>query len=36
VKVIGTYAGTSAAEPTVPVLGAETVTPVSAPDNQYD
>ena len=36
VKVIGTYAGTSAAEPTVPVLRAETVTPVSAPDNPYD
>jgi uncharacterized repeat protein (TIGR03943 family) len=36
VKVIGTYAGTSAAEPTVPVLRAEMVTPVSAPDNPYD
>ena len=36
VKVIGTYAGTSPAEPTLPVLRAETVTPVSAPDNPYD
>ncbi len=36
VSVIGEYAGTSPADPAVPVLRADTVTPVSAPDNPYD
>jgi len=36
VTVTGEYAGTSPAEPTVPVLRADTVAPVSAPENPYD
>jgi len=36
VTVIGEYAGTKPADPAVPVLRADTVTPVSAPDNPYD
>ncbi|HEY2985461.1 MAG TPA: TIGR03943 family protein [Jatrophihabitantaceae bacterium] len=36
VTVIGEYAGTSPDDRTVPVLRADTVTSVSAPDNPYD
>ena len=36
VTVTGEYAGTSPAEPTIPVLRANTIAPINAPENPYD